>query len=194
MRIFPFKGRNKELYELPLNVLKIRDIHLSKKTDEIRYEIFLIEDRIRELYKEAGNSESENEEISIAKRIESLTYRREIKLNTQISLENEYRALSNIIALKENEKALKKSGIWNNLSEANPERMESWLIKMNLRDKDHNGIIDEIISVTSESGKITEDEMEGELGNILKNIKSMKNGDFNPENENYIGNKDIFRQ
>ncbi|UUX92873.1 hypothetical protein [Methanoplanus endosymbiosus] len=182
MRIFQFKGKNKELYELPLNVLKIRDVHLSKKSDELGYEIFLIEDRIKELYKEAGNSETESEEVSIARRIESLIYRREIKLSSQISLENEYRALSNLIVLKEHENDLKNAGIWNSLSGANPERLESWLSRMNLRDKDHNGIIGEIISITSESADIRDDEIDGGLEHILKNIKSVRNGDLDPKN------------
>jgi hypothetical protein len=181
MRIFQFKGRNKELYELPLNVLKIRDAHLSKKADELRYEIFLIEDRIKELYREAGNSESESEEVSIARRIESLTYRREVKLSSQISLENESRALSNLIALKEHEITLKNAGLWNNLSAAKPEKLELWLNKMNLRNKDRNGIIGEIISITSESAELTGEESGGDLDHILKNIKSVRKGELDPE-------------
>lgn len=182
MRIFQFKGRNKELYELPLNVLKIRDVHLSKKADELRYEIFLIEDRIRELYREAGDSETGNDEVSIARRIESLIYRRKVKLSLQISLENEYRALSNLIVLKEHENYLKNAGVWNNLSAAKPEKLESWLNKMNLRNKDRNGIISEIISITSESSELTDEEDEGNLGHIIKNINSVRKGELDPKN------------
>ncbi|EHQ35885.1 hypothetical protein [Methanoplanus limicola] len=181
MRIFQFKGRNKELYELPLNVLKIRDAHLSKKSDELRYEIFLIEDRIKELYREAGNSKSESEEVSIARRIESLIYRREVKLSSQMSLENESRALSNLIVLKEHEITLKNAGVWNNLSAAKPEKLELWLNKMNLRNKDRNGIIGEIISITSESAELTDEESGGDLDYILKNIKSVRKGELDPE-------------
>lgn len=176
-KIFTKKSRTENL---EISDLKISEIQLNKKISEIQKEIHILEERITYYFSEAKSARSRSEEISIAVRIDTATKKRETKLNAQMQLEKELRAVSNILTLKDHEKDLQHAGIWDAIGSLEPDEVEGWLIKKNLATESHENLIKEITNLTEgaiSAGNCINDES---LKEILQTIDDVKSGNLEP--------------
>lgn len=176
-KIFTKKSR---IENLNIRDLKISEIQLNKKISEIQREIHILEERVTSYFSEAKSARSRSEEISIAVRIDTATKKRETKLNAQMQLEKELRAITNILTLKEHEKDLQSAGVWDAIGPLEPDEVEGWLIKKNLAAESHEGLIREITNMTEDAmsvGNCIEDES---LSEILQIIDDVKSGNLEP--------------
>ena len=107
-----------------------------------------------------------------ARHIKTLLLKKEAKLSTQAQLEKELRAVSNIVILKQREKDL-PAGILKKIKAIDPDRMEHYLISMNLDEMDDDEQLTKIISMTSSTMEVGV-EPEDDLTDILATIRAGK--------------------
>jgi len=171
------KGGN--IGSLKIKDLRLMEIKLNKKIDDLNHEIRFSEDSIQKLFEKARESRTQSEEISIANRIKTLSQKKDMKQSAVIQLEKELRGVSNLLILKENERDLKESGAWKKLEKMKPEKMEKWLTSKTLEQRNRQSVINDIVSMTSEAMESVD--YDEDLDGILDTIREVKRGDIEIE-------------
>ena len=97
--------------------LRIMEIQLTRRIDEVAAEAKRVDGEIALLLEKARSPLSKNEEISLARRIKTLSQKKDMKLAAHAQLDKELRAVSNILILKEHEADLKSAGVWNHIKD-----------------------------------------------------------------------------
>jgi hypothetical protein len=168
-----FAGGN-PIDSLSLDDLKVTEIQLNKKVDDIHAEVRRIDQDVQRNYELAKKSTSQSEEVSYARRIKTLLLKKEGKLASQAQIEKELRAVSNLVILKEREKDL-PSDVVKKLKKLDPEQMEKYLIGKKLDTMNDDAQIDAIIDMTSGTMEVGV-EPEEDLTEILDTIRAGKEG------------------
>jgi len=171
--------KSKSLDALKVDELQVMSIKLNKKIDELNAEIRNIEETINRLFEKARETKTKSEEVSIANRIKTLNQKKEMKQSSVFQLERELRAVNNLLIIKENEQDLKDTGTWDKLKNIKPEKMEEWLTKKALDNKNRQELIENITSLTSSSFQTAEADYDEELDEILDVIHEVKEGTIN---------------
>ena len=170
--------KSKSLDALKVDELQVMSIKLNKKIDELNAEIRNIEETINRLFEKARETKTKSEEVSIANRIKTLNQKKEMKQSSVFQLERELRAVNNLLIIKENEQDLKDTGTWDKLKKIKPEKMEEWLTKKTLDNKNRQELIENITALTS-SFQTAEADYDEELDEILDVIHEVKEGTIN---------------
>lgn len=159
--------------------LRVMEIQLTRRIDEVAGEAKRVDGEIALLLEKARSPLSKNEEISLARRIKTLSQKKEMKLAAHAQLDKELRAVSNILILKEHETDLRSAGVWNQVKDLEPDALEDWLIKKNLEGQSRSDLITTITQMTSSamSAGVEEDE---DLDEILSVIRAVKDGSLDP--------------
>ena len=165
-------GGGNPIDSLSLDELKITEIQLNKKIDDIHAEVRRIDQDVQRTYDLAKESTSKSEEVSYARRIKTNLQKKEMKLSTQAQIEKDLRAVSNILILKEREKDL-PADVVRKLKKLDPEKMEKYLIGKNLDTMNDDAQINSIIDMTSGTMEVGV-EPEDDLTDILDTIRSGK--------------------
>ena len=166
-----FAGGN-PIDSLSLDDLRVTEIQLNKKVDDIHAEVRRIDQDVQRNYELAKKSTSQSEEVSYARRIKTLLLKKEGKLASQAQIEKELRAVSNLLILKEREKDL-PSDVVKKLKKLDPEQMEKYLIGKKLDTMNDDAQIDAIIDMTSGTMEVGV-EPEEDLTEILDSIRAGK--------------------
>jgi len=166
-----FAGGN-PIDSLSLDDLRVTEIQLNKKVDDIHAEVRRIDQDVQRNYELAKKSTSQSEEVSYARRIKTLLLKKEGKLASQAQIEKELRAVSNLLILKEREKDL-PSDVVKKLKKLDPEQMEKYLIGKKLDTMNDDAQIDAIIDMTSGTMEVGV-EPEEDLTEILDTIRAGK--------------------
>ena len=169
--------KSKSLDTLKVDELQVMSIKLNKKIDELNAEIRNIEETINRLFEKARETKTKSEEVSIANRIKTLNQKKEMKQSSVFQLERELRAVNNLLIIKENEQDLKDTGTWDKLKKIKPEKMEEWLTKKTLDNKNRQELIENITALTSSSFQTAD--YDEELDEILDVIHEVKEGTIN---------------
>jgi hypothetical protein len=159
--------------------LRVMEIQLTRRADEVAGEAKKIEAEMALLFEKARATSSRNEEVSLARRIKTLSQKKEMKLAAQAQLDKELRAVSNILILKEHEEDLKMAGVWSRIKDLEPGALEDWLVRKNLEGQSRNDLISTITDMTSNAmtAGVEEDE---DLDEILGAIRAVKDGSLDP--------------
>lgn len=166
-----FAGGN-PIDTVSLDELKVTEIQLNKKIEDIHTEVRRIDLDVQRNYDLAKKSTSQSEEVSYARRIKTLLLKKEAKIASQAQIEKDLRAVSNIVILKEREKDL-PSDVVKKLKKLDPEQMEKYLIGKKLDTMNDDAQIDAIIDMTSGTMEVGV-EPEDDLTDILDTIRSGK--------------------
>jgi hypothetical protein len=166
-----FAGGN-PIDTLSLDDLKVTEIQLNKKVEDIHAEVRRIDQDVQRNYDLAKKSTSQSEEVSYARRIKTLLLKKEGKLASQAQIEKDLRAVSNLVILKEREKDL-PSHVVKKLKKLDPEQMEKYLIGKKLDTMNDDAQIDAIIDMTSGTMQVGV-EPEEDLTEILDTIRAGK--------------------
>jgi hypothetical protein len=180
-------GERNPIDSFSLDDLQVTEIQLNKKVEDIHAEIRRIDKEVQRNYDLARGSASASEEVSYARHIKTLLLKKEAKLSTQAQLEKELRAVSNIIILKQREKDL-PAGILKKIKAIDPDRMEHYLISMNLDEMEDDEQLTKIISMTSSTMEVGV-EPEDDLTDILATIRAGKAQETSQSIENSGDNK-----
>lgn len=167
-------GGGNPIDTLSLDDLRITEIQLNKKVDDIHAEVRRIDLDVERNYDLAKKSTSQSEEVSYARRIKTLLLKKEGKLASQAQIEKELRAVSNLVILKEREKDL-PSDVVKKLKKLDPDQMEKYLIAKKLDTMNDDAQIDAIIDMTSGTMEVGV-EPEEDLTEILDTIRAGKEG------------------
>jgi hypothetical protein len=130
--------------------LRVMEIQLTRRIDEIAGEAKRVDAEIALLLEKARSPLSKNEEISLARRIKTLSQKKEMKL-----------------------------GVWNQVKDLEPDVLEDWLIKKNLEGQSRSDLVTTITQMTS-SAMSTGVEEDEELDEILDVIRAVKDGSLDP--------------
>jgi len=168
-----------DIESLKIKDLRLMEIKLNKKIDDLNEEIRSIASTIQSLFQKARETTTQSEEISIANRIKTLSQKKEMKQSAIMQLEKELRGVSNLLILKENERDLKESGAWNKLKKMKPEKMEKWLTSKTLEQRDRQELMDTVVSMTSEAMESVD--YDEDLDEILDTIREVKGGNIEVE-------------
>jgi len=169
-RIFGFKN---PVESMEVDNLRVMEIKLNSKIEDLQAQTKSIENEIQVLFEKAREAKTKSEELSLARKIKTLSQKKEMKLAAQAQLEKELRAVSNVLILKEHEQDLKAAGVWENLSKLKPEELENWLISKNLEAKDRDELVSSVVDMTSMAME-TGVEYEEDLDDILDAIRAVK--------------------
>jgi hypothetical protein len=180
-------GEKNPIDSLSLEDLKVTEIQLNKKVEDIHAEVRRIDQEVQRNYEKARGSASTSEEVSYARHIKTLLLKKEAKLSTQAQLEKELRAVSNIVILKQREKDL-PAGVLKKIKAIDPDRMEHYLISMNLDEMENDEQLTKIISMTSSTMEVGV-EPEDDLTDILATIRAGKVQEAPPGSEKFGDNK-----
>ncbi len=173
-------GSRNPLESMKADELKVMEIKLNRKIEDLRNDIRQIEGEIQILFERARSARDKSEEISIARRIKTLAQKKEMKLAAQAQLEKELRAVSNVLILKEHEEDLKAAGVWERVKGLDPEELESWLISKNLEARSRDELVSTVVEMTSTAMR-TGISYEDDLDDILDAIRAVKEGEMEPE-------------
>jgi len=168
-----------DISSLKIKDLRLMEIKLNKKIDDLNEEIRDIAETIQKLFEKARETKTQSEEITIANRIKTLNQKKDMKQSAVVQLEKELRGVSNLLILKENERDLKESGAWKKLEKMKPEKMEKWLTAKTLDQRNRQDMINNIISMTS--GAMESIDYDSDLDDILDTIREVKGGDLEAE-------------
>ena len=69
----------------------------------------------------------------MARRIKTISQKKEMKTAAQAKLDKELRAVSNILILKEHKADLQAAEVWEKVKKLEPEKLENWLVTQNLK-------------------------------------------------------------
>ena len=174
-------GRGNPIDTISLDELKITEIQLTKKVDDIHAEVRRIDEEVSRNYDLAKAASSESEQVSYARRIKTLLQKKEMKLSTQAQIEKELRAVSNLVILKDREKDL-PSDVVKKLKKLDPDQMEKYLIGKKLDTLNDDAQITAIIDMTTSTMEIGI-ETEDDLSDILDTIRAGKEGAVNASPE-----------
>jgi len=165
-----------DIGSLKIKDLRLMEIKLNKKIDELNDETRDIAETIENLFEKARETRTQSEEITIANRIKTLNQKKDMKQSAVVQLEKELRGVSNLLILKENERDLKKSGAWKKLEKMKPEKMEKWLTSKTLEQRNRQAVINDIVSMTSEAMESVD--YDEDLDDILDTIREVKGGNL----------------
>jgi len=168
-----------DISSIKIKDLRLLEIKLNKKIDELNEEIRNIAEIIQKLFVKARETKTQSEEISLANRIRTLNQKKDMKQSALIQIEKELRGVSNLLILKENERDLKESGAWKKLEKMKPEKMEKWLTSKTLEQRNRQAVINDIVSMTS--GAMESVDYDEDLDEILNTIREVKGGDIEAE-------------
>ena len=165
-------GGGSPIDSLKLDDLKITEIQLNKKVDDLHEEVRRIDQEVKHNYDLANAATSESEQVSYARRIKTLLQKKEMKLSAQAQIEKELRAVSNILILKDREKDL-PADVVKKLKKIDPDQMEKYLISNKLNTMNEDAQIGAIIDMTSSTMEVGA-EPEDDLSDILATIRAGK--------------------
>jgi hypothetical protein len=165
-------GGGSPIDSLKLDDLKITEIQLNKKVDDLHEEVRRIDQEVKHNYDLANAATSESEQVSYARRIKTLLQKKEMKLSAQAQIEKELRAVSNILILKDREKDLPVDVV-KKLKKIDPDQMEKYLISDKLNTMNEDAQIGAIIDMTSSTMEVGA-EPEDDLSDILATIRAGK--------------------
>lgn len=160
--------------------LKEGEVTLKLKSKELLAEISYIDREIQDIFNKSKEVDSRIREISLARRIKTLTQKREMKTSAQARIEKELSAVSNLLIIKEHEDDLKAAGIWEPLNKVPPEQLEQRLAELQLDQEDRESRVKTITELTSKAFTASGEQEEG-LDDILKAMESIKEGTMEPE-------------
>ncbi len=160
--------------------LRVMEIKLNRKIEDLQAEVRATESEVAKLFEKAKAAKSKSEELTLARRIKTVSQRKEMKIAAQAKLDKELRAVSNMLILKEHQADLQATGVWDKVKKLEPEKLESWLVNQNLEAQDRDEIVSSVIDMTS-TAMLTGVEQEEDLDDILSAIRAVKDGDLDPE-------------
>ncbi len=139
----------------PFDSMKLGD--LRKAQAELRYQIQTIQNDKSALGEQITTLFSESLTVADAvgtsicvMRIKATSESWQLKAQTCLNLERDLQVLSNIIAIKEQEKTLQRSGVWKKLQNIDPNTLEEWLAKSSINTAGQRALTDELSEITSE--------------------------------------------
>lgn len=174
-----FFGKKNPLDE-PIEKLRDSQIRLDAQIRSIEKEIADIERQITQLFEEGKRAKSKSEELTIATRIKNLSQRKQNLQSSHMQLNKQMVLLSNLLVIKENERILKSTPLYDFLRKMSPEELEEKLTKIQLRAENLKENLSVALGYTERAIAAGYEEDE-EIRKILETIRAVKEGELDPQ-------------
>jgi len=123
--------------------LREEEMRLKNQIERMRKDIDRIERAKKEKFQEGIGADLLKKKI-LAQEIKQLDAEAKLKMNSFMTLHRQYMLVCNLIVVKKLEKELKKTKLWDKLTEVSPEQLEEALIKLNLTNKEFKEVLDDL--------------------------------------------------
>jgi hypothetical protein len=166
-------GEKNPIESLPIDELKISEIQLKKKIENIHAEIHRSELEEERLIFLGQATDSKSEKKSISGQIIHLRNQKTAKLSAQSQIQDQLRSISNLIIIKEQWKDLPEN-VKRVLMHTPAEKMESYLISMQITTKnaaDQRDLITNMTNSMLNNGVEPEEYDEGILPELIVSKK-----------------------
>jgi len=176
-----FFGKKNPL-DVPMEKLKESRIKLEYQIQKIENDINGIEKEITFLFDKAKVARSKSEELTIATKIKTLNQKKESLKKVHAQLNKQLIVVNNLIIIKENEELLKGTPTWKMLRNMSPEELETKLAEMQFDVYKFNEGLETTLRITNQAMETGVDFEDDEIGEIMKTIHAVKEGELDPEN------------
>jgi len=134
-------GRKNTIEKLSLRELQAEEIRLKNRLERLKKDINQIEKKKKQLFQEGIGADKLKKKM-LAQEIKGLDMEQKLKLKDFTTAQKQYTLIKNMIIIKKYEKELRKVGIWQKLSNVEPEQLEQALIKINLDGKEFDEMVE----------------------------------------------------
>ncbi|NJE60190.1 chromosome assembly protein [Thermococcus sp. 21S7] len=158
-------GRKNTIEKLSLRELQGEEIRLKNRLERLKRDLNRIEKKKKQLFQEGIGADKLKKKM-LAQEIKSLDMEQKLKLKDFTTAQRQYTLVKNLIIVKKYEKELRKVGLWQKLSNVEPEQLEQALIKINLDGKEFDEMVEglnRVFEMEIAEFEESEDETEREL-------------------------------
>lgn len=174
MKIRDIFGRKNTIEKLSLRELQAEEIRLKNRLERLKKDLNQIEKKKKQLFQEGIGADKLKKKM-LAQEIKSLDMEQKLKLKDFTTAQRQYTLIKNLIIVKRYEKELRKVGIWEKLSNVEPEQLEQALIKINLDGKEFDEMVEglnRVFEMEVAEFEETEDQTERELMKAWSQVES----------------------
>ncbi|GAB6102225.1 hypothetical protein JCM16138_14480 [Thermococcus atlanticus] len=157
--------RKNTIDRLSLRELQAEEIRLKNRLERLKKDINTIEKKKKQLFQEGIGADKLKKRM-LAQEIKGLDMEQKLKLKDFTTAQRQYTLVKNLIIVKKYEKELRKVGIWEKLSNVEPEQLEQALIKVNLDGREFDDMVsslNRVFEMEIAEFEESEDETEREL-------------------------------
>jgi hypothetical protein len=152
-----------------LNVreLKEEEMRLQNHIELARKDILKLEKQKKDLFKQGVGADLIKKKM-LAQQIKHLDVQAQMKIKQFMTMHKQYMFVSNLVVVKKYEKELKQNKIWSKITSIEPSKFESALIKVNLKGKSFEEVLNNLnnvfeMSLSESSLEASTDETEKQL-------------------------------
>ena len=159
------KLRKNAIDKIKLSELKEEEIRLKNQIERLRREINRIEKEKKKKFEEGIGADLMKKKM-LAAEIKQLDMEAKLKMKNFITLHKRYMLVTNLITIKKYENQLKNSPLWEKLTKVSPDQLETALIKVNLKGKEFDEVLDDlnrVFEMNIAEFETVEDEIEKQL-------------------------------
>ena len=159
------KLRKNAIDKIKLSELKEEEIRLKNQIERLRREINRIEKEKKKKFEEGIGADLMKKKM-LAAEIKQLDMEAKLKMKNFITLHKRYMLITNLITIKKYESQLKNSPLWEKLTKVSPDQLETALIKVNLKGKEFDEVLDDlnrVFEMDIAEFETVEDEIEKQL-------------------------------
>ncbi|MBI4331506.1 MAG: chromosome assembly protein [Chloroflexi bacterium] len=136
----------KSIESVKLRELQAEEIRLTNLADRMRKGVDEVEKKSKKAFQEGVGADPLKKKLLLLD-IKGYDTELKLKVKSYTTVSGELAFVKNMITLKKFEKELKQAGIWKKLTAMPRERVESWLIKLNLDQTSFEDVVNNLNSV-----------------------------------------------
>jgi hypothetical protein len=159
--------RGNSVDRLNIRELKEEEMRLQNHIELARKDILKIEKQKKDLFKQGIGADLIKKKM-LAQELKHLDMQAQMKVKGFMTMHKQYMFISNLVVIKQYEKELKQNKIWTKITSIEPSKFENALIKVNLKGKSFEDVLNNLnnvfeMSLTDSGLEQSTDETEKQL-------------------------------
>jgi len=159
--------RGNSVDRLNVRELKEEEMRLQNHIELARKDILKIEKQKKDLFKQGIGADLIKKKM-LAQELKHLDMQAQMKVKGFMTMHKQYMFISNLVVIKQYEKELKQNKIWTKITSIEPSKFENALIKVNLKGKSFEDVLNNLnnvfeMSLTDSGLEQSTDETEKQL-------------------------------
>ena len=159
--------RGNSVDRLNVRELKEEEMRLKNHIELARKDILKIEKQKKDLFKQGIGADLIKKKM-LAQELKHLDMQAQMKVKGFMTMHKQYMFISNLVVIKQYEKELKQNKIWTKITSIEPSKFENALIKVNLKGKSFEDVLNNLnnvfeMSLTDSGLEQSTDETEKQL-------------------------------
>lgn len=138
--------RGNSVDRLNIRELKEEEMRLQNHIELARKDILKIEKQKKDLFKQGIGADLIKKKM-LAQELKHLDMQAQMKVKGFMTMHKQYMFISNLVVIKQYEKELKQNKIWTKITSIEPSKFENALIKVNLKGKSFEDVLNNLNNV-----------------------------------------------